>query len=75
VNTLYDGTVNCFSTLVQSSDVSNEIFTYKQALREPDYHDFIKAMVHKVHDHNKQDRWTFMQCSDMPENTKTIMSI
>jgi hypothetical protein len=29
VNTLYDGTVNCFSTLVQSSEASNETFTYK----------------------------------------------
>ncbi len=32
VNTLYDGTVNCFSTLAQSSKASNEMFTYKQAL-------------------------------------------
>jgi hypothetical protein len=48
VNTLYDGTVNCFSTLAQSSEASNETFTYKQALQEPDYHDFIKAMVHAM---------------------------
>jgi hypothetical protein len=67
--------VNCFSTLAQSSEASNEMFTYKQALRELDYHDCIKVMVHKVHDHKKQDHWTCMQCSDMPENTKTIMSI
>jgi hypothetical protein len=67
--------VNCFSTLLQSSEALNETFTYKQALREPDYHDFIKAMVHEVHDHKKQDHWTCMQCNDMPENTKTIMSI
>jgi hypothetical protein len=32
VNTLYDGTINCFSTLAQSSEASNETFTYKQAL-------------------------------------------
>ncbi len=75
VNTLYDGTVNCFSTLAQSSGASNETFTYKQALREPDYHDFIKAMVHKIHDHKKWDHWTCMQHSNMPEKTKTIMSI
>ena len=75
VNTLYDGTVNCFSTLAQSSKASNEMFTYKQALWEPDYHDFIKAMVHEVEDHKSRDHWTCMQCSDMPENTKTIMSI
>ncbi len=55
VNTLYDGMVNFFSTLAQSSKASNETFTYKQALREPDYHDFIKAIVHKFHDHEKWD--------------------
>jgi hypothetical protein len=32
VNTLYDGTINCFSTLAQSSVASNETFTYKHAL-------------------------------------------
>jgi hypothetical protein len=32
VNTLYDGTINCFSTLAQSSEASNKRFTYKQAL-------------------------------------------
>jgi hypothetical protein len=32
VNTLYDGTINCFSTLAQSSEASNKTFTYKQAL-------------------------------------------
>ncbi len=32
VNTLNDGTINCFSTLAQSSEASNETFTYKQAL-------------------------------------------
>jgi hypothetical protein len=32
VNTLYDGTINCFSTLAQSNEASNETFTYKQAL-------------------------------------------
>ncbi len=67
--------VNCFSTLAQSSKASNETFPYKQALQEPDFHDFIIAMVHEVHDHETRDHWTCMQRSDMPENTKTIMSI
>ncbi len=51
VNLLYNGTINCFSTLVQSSTASNEMFNYKQALQEPDYHEFVKAMVNKVDDH------------------------
>ncbi len=72
VNTLYDGTVNCFSTLAVSSEASNETFTYKQALQEPDYHDFIKAMVQEVEDHESRDHWTCIQHSDMPENTKQL---
>jgi hypothetical protein len=30
VNSLYDGTINCFSTLVQSNTALNETFNYKQ---------------------------------------------
>ncbi len=51
VNWLYDGTINCFSTLTQSSPASNETFNYKQALQEPDYHKFVKVMVNKIDDH------------------------
>jgi hypothetical protein len=47
VNSLYNGTINCFSTLVQSSTAFNEMFNYKQALQEPDYHKFVKATVNK----------------------------
>ncbi len=32
INTLYDGTINCFSMLAQSSITSNETFSYNQAL-------------------------------------------
>jgi hypothetical protein len=51
VNSLYDGTINCFSTLAQSSVASNETFTYKEALQQSDYCDFVKAMIHEVNDH------------------------
>jgi hypothetical protein len=32
VNTLYNGTINCFSTLAQSSIALNKTFSYNQAL-------------------------------------------
>jgi hypothetical protein len=51
VNSLYNRTINCFSTLAQSRTTSNETFNYKQALQEPDYHNFVKAMVNEVDDH------------------------
>ncbi len=60
VNTLYDGTIDCFLTVAQSSIVLNETFTYKQAMQEKDYHDFVLAMVHEVNDHEKRGHWTIM---------------
>ena len=72
VNSLYDGTINCFSTLVQSSTALNEMFNYKQALQEPDYHEFVKAMVNEVDDHESQVHWTLTKHCDLPPGTKTI---
>ncbi len=75
VNTLYDGMVNCFSTVAQLSIASNETFTYKQAMKEKDFNDFVLAMVHEVDDHEKHGHWTIMQRCNMPADSKTIMSI
>jgi hypothetical protein len=75
VNMLYDGTINCFSTVAQSSIASNETFTYKEAMHKTDYHEFVKAMVKEVDDHESRNPWTVMQRCDMPSDTKTIMSI
>ncbi len=75
VNTLYDGTINCFSTIAQTSIALNETFTYKQAMKEKDFNDFVLAMVHEVDDHEKRGHWTIIQHCDMPANSKTILSI
>jgi hypothetical protein len=75
VNTLYNGTINCFSTVAQSSIASKETFTYKQAMHETDYHEFVKAMVKEVDNHESRNHWTVMRYCDMPSDTKTIMSI
>jgi hypothetical protein len=58
VNSLYDGTINCFSTLAHSSVALNETFTYKEALQQSDYHDFVKAMIHEVNNNedNNEDK-------------------
>ena len=34
-NTLYDGTINCLSTLATSAAASNEVFKFKEAMRHP----------------------------------------
>ncbi len=73
VNTLYHGTVNCFSTIALSSEALNETFTYKQALQQPDYHDYIKAMVTEVDNHETRKHWTLMLRHDMPADTKYLV--
>jgi hypothetical protein len=75
VNQLYDGTLNCFSTVAASALASNETFTYKQAMQQDDYRDFIKAMITEVDDHEQRGHWTLMERRCMPSGTKTIMSI
>jgi hypothetical protein len=76
MSTLYDRTINCFSTLAQSSIASNETFSYNQALKQDDFREFIKAMTVEVsRDHESRDHWTLTKRCDMPEDTKTIMSI
>ncbi len=69
---LYDGTINCFSTLAQSSMALNEMFNYKQVLHKPDYHEFVKSMVNKVDDHESRVHWTLTKRCDFLPGTKTI---
>jgi hypothetical protein len=75
VNTLYDGTINCFLTLVQSSIALNETFIYNQALKQADFHKFTLAMIDEVNDHEVRGHWTLIKHCDLPQGTKTIMSI
>jgi predicted Zn-ribbon and HTH transcriptional regulator len=73
VNSLYDGTINCFSTLAQSSVTSNETFNYKEALQQSDKIEFIKAMVHEVDDHETRKHWTLMKrCVRMSDCVRGI---
>ncbi len=45
---MYNGTINCFSTLAQSSLASNETFHYKEAIQQSDRIKFIVAMKHGI---------------------------
>jgi hypothetical protein len=75
VNLLYNGTINCFSTLAQSSAALNETFTYKEALQQSDKIEFVKVMIHEVNEHETRQHWTLMKHCNVPPGTKTIMSI
>ena len=70
VNTLYDGTINCFSTAALSAVASNEVFTFKQAMEQDDRLDFIKVMQKEVSSHEDQEHWTMMERSKIPFGTK-----
>jgi hypothetical protein len=74
-NSLYDGTINCYSALAMSAGASNEVFTYKQALQEEDYREFVKAMIKEITDHETREHWTLIDRDKIPPGTKTIMSI
>jgi hypothetical protein len=54
---------------------SNETFNYKQALQEPDYQEFVKAMANKFDDHESRVHWTLTKHSDILPETKMSMSI
>ena len=74
-NVLYDNTINCFSTMTVAAEASNEVFTYRDALKQPDRVEFIKAMVKEIEDHEKRGHWEIVEKSTIPDGTKTIMSI
>jgi hypothetical protein len=74
VNTLYDEMIHCLSMIAQSSIASNETFTYKKAMKEKDFNDFVLAMVHEIDD-QKCGNWTIIWCCDIAADSKTIRSI
>ena len=53
----------------------NQTFNYKEALQQSGYHEFVKAMVHEVNNHETQNHWTFTKRCDLLPGTKTILSI
>ncbi len=61
--------------IAQSCVTSNETLTYTQAMHEIDYHEFVKAMIKEVEDHENQNHWIIMHCCNMPMDTKATMSI
>ena len=64
VNELYDGTCNqshfmSFSTETDQV-VSNEVFTYAQALKQHDIKDFMDSMEKKIADHTMREHWIIL---------------
>jgi hypothetical protein len=76
VNAHFDGTINKLhhaALMVDSGD--NDTYHLKDMLKQDDRSDFITAMVKEVADHEARNHWTVLNRSEMPEGTKTILSI
>ena len=54
---------------------SNKVFTYKNAMKEDDYHEFVKAMIKEISEHEARDHSPMMERRELPPGIKTIMSI
>ena len=75
-NELFDGTINHIHNYALATDLSNnEVFTYSQAMRQPDRQEFIKAMAKEVGDHEERGHWELVLRSTLPEGVKTIKAI
>jgi hypothetical protein len=47
----------------------------KDILKQEDFKDFVVAMKKEVEDHEQREHWTLMPRSEMPKDTKTILSV
>ena len=67
--------INVFSTMVKTAVASNKDSTFKNAMKEYDSHEFVKAMVKEISEHKAQDHWIMMERRELSPRVKTIMSI
>ncbi len=75
-NELFDGTLNQLHVSAYATALAdNECYTYRDAMKQPDRADFVRAMVKEVDDHETREHRKMMLRSDMPEGAKTIMAI
>ena len=52
VNMHFDGTFNIFSTFAMAAlNDSNDVYTYREMLKQPDVSKFVEAMIKEVMDH------------------------
>ena len=75
LNGLYDDTINDICHHVKAYTTSNEVYTYKQMLKEDDCNKFFQAIMDKIEVHEKHNYWTLVERNDLPVGIKTIMAI
>ena len=76
LNELFDGTLNQFHMLAFSTDISsNEVFTFREAMKQEDKLDFVQAMEKEIEDHQSRDHWSIVERSSLPDTAKPIRAI
>ncbi|MCP4479271.1 MAG: hypothetical protein GY818_14390 [Planctomycetaceae bacterium] len=75
-NTTFDGTLNNLHHMALAvGKENNEIYTFREMLKQEDSTEFIKAMQKEADDHEQRSHWEITLRSDIPKGTKTIMAI
>ena len=73
---LVDKTINLLPTFAFAAQMEqNEVYTYKEAMKQEDSADFVKAMLKEIDDHERRGHWHLITRSSMPATAKTILSI
>lgn len=71
-----DGTINdiCPIDQVLSGIVDNEVYTFRDAMRQSDRKEFIEAMTKEVNDHHDRGHWKIVKRAEM-NFPKTIQAV
>ena len=74
---LVDGTFNAIGDFaLLSEQVTNETYTYREAMQQSDAADFIRAMQKEVDDHVSRNHWSLIRRDSVPDtSSKPILSI
>jgi len=76
-NELYDGSLNHFHEHISlTTDAgTNEVYTYHQAMKQPDWPSFVQAMEKEIADHEERSHWSVVPRTSVPQGNKTIKAI
>ena len=76
VNEHYDCTMNNLHMFSFLTDLStNDVFTFRQAMKQDDRIDFVRAMEKEIEDHESRNHWTVVHRSTIPPRAKPIKAI
>ena len=65
--------MHIFSLLTDVS--TNEVFTFREAMKQEDRLDFVAAMEKEIEDHESRKHWSIVKRSSLPKDAKPIKAI